>query len=145
VVTCGHPFNESECSFGIVCLLASTPVRLLVPPAFPPQRLFVLQKADGLRGNRFGQNSLDSHAIDPLRSGDDSTQCWKSVLSIAFQFAYEPHSEEAVAAVARQYVRSVVGSVQRVAMALAPTCIKVRQPNTQGGMQRSRASSNICA
>jgi homeobox-leucine zipper protein len=64
-----------------------------------------------------------------LRSGDDSTQCWKSVLSIAFQFAYEPHSEEAVAAVARQYVRSVVGSVQRVAMALAPTCIKMPAPS----------------
>lgn len=85
----------------------------------------MVQKADGLRGGRAGHNSLDAHAIDPVGSGDDATQCWKSVLSIAFQFAYEPHSEEAVAAVARQYVRSVVGSVQRVAMALAPTCIKV--------------------
>lgn len=28
VVTCGHPFNESKCSFGIVCLLASTPACL---------------------------------------------------------------------------------------------------------------------
>ncbi|KAJ4982380.1 hypothetical protein NE237_033217 [Protea cynaroides] len=45
----------------------------------------------------------------------------RSVLTIAFQFTFENHFRENVAAMARQYVRSVVGSVQRVAMAIAPS------------------------
>lgn len=45
----------------------------------------------------------------------------RSVLTIAFQFAYEVHTRETVAAMARQYVRNVVASVQQVAMALAPS------------------------
>ncbi|KAL5977387.1 Homeobox-leucine zipper protein hox32 [Asimina triloba] len=45
----------------------------------------------------------------------------RSVLTIAFQFTYENHLRDNVAAMARQYVRSVVGSVQRVAMAIAPS------------------------
>ncbi|KAK1282811.1 Homeobox-leucine zipper protein HOX32 [Acorus calamus] len=45
----------------------------------------------------------------------------RSVLTIAFQFTYENHLRENVAAMARQYVRSVVGSVQRVAMAISPS------------------------
>ncbi|KAG0447722.1 hypothetical protein HPP92_028192 [Vanilla planifolia] len=44
----------------------------------------------------------------------------RSVLTIAFQFTYESHFRENVAAMARQYVRSVVASVQRVAMAISP-------------------------
>lgn len=45
----------------------------------------------------------------------------RSVLTIAFQFTFENHLRENVAAMARQYVRSVVASVQRVAMAIAPS------------------------
>ncbi|RWW32175.1 hypothetical protein GW17_00003166 [Ensete ventricosum] len=45
----------------------------------------------------------------------------RSVLTIAFQFTYENHLRDSVAAMARQYVRSVVTSVQRVAMAIAPS------------------------
>ena len=45
----------------------------------------------------------------------------RSVLTIAFQFAYEVHTRETCAQMARQYVRTVVASVQRVAMALAPS------------------------
>ncbi|GLJ30389.1 hypothetical protein SUGI_0601250 [Cryptomeria japonica] len=45
----------------------------------------------------------------------------RSVLTIAFQFTYESHLQENVASMARQYVRNVVASVQRVAMALAPS------------------------
>ena len=44
----------------------------------------------------------------------------RSVMTVAFQFTYENHLRENVAAMARQYVRSVVTSVQRVAMAIAP-------------------------
>ncbi|KMZ65808.1 Homeobox-leucine zipper protein HOX32 [Zostera marina] len=45
----------------------------------------------------------------------------RSVLTIAFQFTYESHLFDNVAAMARQYVRGVVASVQRVSMAIAPS------------------------
>ncbi|GMI77443.1 ARABIDOPSIS THALIANA HOMEOBOX PROTEIN 14, PHABULOSA 1D, PHABULOSA [Hibiscus trionum] len=45
----------------------------------------------------------------------------RSVLTIAFQFTFENHLRDEVASMARQYVRGVVGSVQRVAMAIAPS------------------------
>ncbi|KAJ7297112.1 hypothetical protein O6H91_Y079400 [Diphasiastrum complanatum] len=44
----------------------------------------------------------------------------RSVLTMAFQFVFEAHNREEVAASARQYVRNVMVSVQGVAMALAP-------------------------
>jgi len=46
----------------------------------------------------------------------------KSVMTIAFQFAFEIHLQDSVAAMARQYVRSIISSVQRVASALSPSC-----------------------
>ncbi|XP_073314103.1 homeobox-leucine zipper protein ATHB-14-like [Primulina huaijiensis] len=52
---------------------------------------------------------------------DVSGQNLRSVLTIAFQFTFESHYQDSVAAMARQYVRSIVGSVQRVAMAIAPS------------------------
>ncbi|XP_062203020.1 homeobox-leucine zipper protein HOX33-like isoform X2 [Phragmites australis] len=57
-------------------------------------------------------------------SSDASSACnMRSVLTIAFQFSFENHLRESVAAMARQYVRAVMASVQRVAMAIAPSCI----------------------
>ncbi|OVA18075.1 Homeobox domain [Macleaya cordata] len=50
-----------------------------------------------------------------------STSSTRSVLTIAFQFPFEFHLREDVATMARQYVRSVLSSVQRVAMAIAPS------------------------
>lgn len=44
----------------------------------------------------------------------------KSVMTIAFQFAFEMHLQESVAVMARQYVRGIISSVQRVALALSP-------------------------
>ncbi|KAL0290324.1 UNVERIFIED_CONTAM: Homeobox-leucine zipper protein ATHB-14 [Sesamum calycinum] len=52
---------------------------------------------------------------------DTSNQNLRSVLTIAFQFTFENHYQDSVAAMARQYVRSIVASVQRVAMAIAPS------------------------
>jgi homeobox-leucine zipper protein len=60
--------------------------------------------------------------------GDANGYNLRSVLTIAFQFTFENHLRDNVAAMARQYVRSVVGSVQRVAMAIAPS-----RPGTQLG------------
>lgn len=45
----------------------------------------------------------------------------KSVMTIGFQFAFEMHLQDSVAAMARQYVRSIIASVQRVALALSPS------------------------
>ncbi|XP_059657165.1 homeobox-leucine zipper protein ATHB-15 [Cornus florida] len=56
-------------------------------------------------------------------SGDYSSHCGstKSVMTIAFQFAFEIHLQENVASMARQYLRSIISSVQRVALALSPS------------------------
>lgn len=45
----------------------------------------------------------------------------KSIMTIAFQFAFESHMQENVASMARKYVRSFISSVQRVALALSPS------------------------
>ncbi|KAI3974032.1 hypothetical protein MKX01_026429 [Papaver californicum] len=65
-------------------------------------------------------STLEAGAAGSRPSSDESTEL-KSVLTIAFQFTYENHSRDDVIAMARQYVRSIVGSVQRVAMAIAPS------------------------
>ncbi|KAK2375002.1 homeobox-leucine zipper protein ATHB-15 [Trifolium repens] len=47
--------------------------------------------------------------------------CVRSVMTIAFEFAFESHMQENVACMACQYVRSIISSVQRVALALSPS------------------------
>ena len=55
-------------------------------------------------------------------TGDASSSgSTRSVLTIAFQFPYESSLQENVATMARQYVRSVISSVQRVAVAISPS------------------------
>ncbi|XAR59749.1 hypothetical protein NMG60_11015704 [Bertholletia excelsa] len=53
----------------------------------------------------------------------DSSSCYntRSVLTIAFQFPFENGMQDNIAAMARQYVRSVISSVQRVAVAISPS------------------------
>ncbi|XP_020698923.1 homeobox-leucine zipper protein HOX32 [Dendrobium catenatum] len=62
-------------------------------------------------------------ATHPATEGASNMSNLRSVLTIAFQFTYENHFRENMAAMARQYVRSVVASVQRVAMAISPSRI----------------------
>lgn len=57
----------------------------------------------------------------PANESDLNNYNLRSVLTIAFQFTFENHVRDNVAAMARQYVRSVMASVQRVAMAIAPS------------------------
>jgi len=57
----------------------------------------------------------------PAGESDLSNYNLRSVLTIAFQFTFENHLRDNVAVMARQYVRNVVRSVQRVAMAIAPS------------------------
>lgn len=62
---------------------------------------------------------------------DYSANCgsMRSVMTIAFEFAFESHLQENVASMARQYVRSIISSVQRVALALSPNL------SSQGGLR----------
>ncbi|KAJ0785188.1 putative transcription factor & lipid binding HD-SAD family [Helianthus annuus] len=53
----------------------------------------------------------------------------RSVMTIAFEFACESHMQETVAALARQYVRTVISSVQKVASALSSNM------NSNGALQ----------
>ncbi|KAJ9698113.1 hypothetical protein PVL29_007285 [Vitis rotundifolia] len=57
------------------------------------------------------------------QAAGDSSSCYntRSVLTIAFQFPFESNLQDNVATMARQYVRSVISSVQRVAMAISPS------------------------
>ncbi|KAK9690210.1 hypothetical protein RND81_09G112100 [Saponaria officinalis] len=55
----------------------------------------------------------------------------RSVMTIAFQFAFESHLQDNVASMARQYIRSIISSVQRVALALSP------QMGSQSGLRLS--------
>ncbi|CAH2036462.1 unnamed protein product [Thlaspi arvense] len=52
-----------------------------------------------------------------------NTTCARSVMTIAFEFGIESHMQEHVASMARQYVRGIISSVQRVALALSPSHI----------------------
>jgi homeobox-leucine zipper protein len=65
-------------------------------------------------------SSLEVGSAGALRGSSDAANT-RSVLTIAFQFSFENHLRENVAAMARQYVRAVMASVQRVAMAIAPS------------------------
>ncbi|KAF9594836.1 hypothetical protein IFM89_034819 [Coptis chinensis] len=68
-------------------------------------------------------SSLEVGQATNRGAGDASPNAYnsRSVLTIAFQFPFENHLQDSVATMARQYVRSVVSSVQRVAMAIAPS------------------------
>ncbi|OVA00325.1 Homeobox domain [Macleaya cordata] len=91
-------------------------------------------KTDGCTANR----TLDLASTLEVGPGGSRPSCGgtlnsyelRSVLTIAFQFTYENHFRDNVVAMARQYVRSVVGSVQRVAMAIAPS-----QPGSHVGQK----------
>ncbi|KAL9413133.1 hypothetical protein AB3S75_041746 [Citrus x aurantiifolia] len=60
-------------------------------------------------------------ATNPAAGDSSSCHHTRSVLTIAFQFPFESNLQDNVATMARQYVRSVISSVQRVAMAICPS------------------------
>lgn len=80
---------------------------------------------DGLSTNRTLDlaSSLETGSASNRTGGNASPSdgSLRSVLTIAFQFPYENHLQDSIATMARQYVRSVVSSVQRVAMAISPS------------------------
>lgn len=84
--------------------------------------LVYLEMQDGLNSNRTLDltSSLEIGSAANRDGGGTSSVDYslRSVLTIAFQFPYELHLQESVAAMARQYVRNIVSAVQRVAMAI---------------------------
>eukprot|EP00252_Welwitschia_mirabilis_P026260 TRINITY_DN8537_c0_g1_i1.p1 TRINITY_DN8537_c0_g1~~TRINITY_DN8537_c0_g1_i1.p1 ORF type:complete len:234 (-),score=45.37 TRINITY_DN8537_c0_g1_i1:154-855(-) len=99
----------------------------LLPSGF---RVIPLESRSDCTGSGGVNRTLDLASALDVRSngsrvaGDSGVNSnLRSVLTIAFQFTYENHLRENVAAMARQYVRSVAASVQRVAMALSPSRI----------------------
>ncbi|XP_057433102.1 homeobox-leucine zipper protein ATHB-14-like [Lotus japonicus] len=94
---------------------------LLLPSGF---RVIPLDpKTDGSAASRTLDlaSTLEVGSGSTRPAGEADGYNLRSVLTIAFQFTFENHLRDNVAAMARQYVRSVVGSVQRVAMAIAPS------------------------
>ncbi|XP_074276224.1 homeobox-leucine zipper protein REVOLUTA-like isoform X2 [Silene latifolia] len=67
-------------------------------------------------------SSLDVGPSTNQGASNATTSCsTRSVLTIAFQLPFDSNLQESVATMARQYVRSVINSVQRVAMAISPS------------------------
>ncbi|XP_072956884.1 homeobox-leucine zipper protein HOX9-like isoform X1 [Typha angustifolia] len=96
---------------------------LLLPSGFRVIPLDV--KTDALVSSRTLDlaSSLDIGSVrnHSSREASPTVHNLRSVLTIAFQFPYEVHLQDTVAAMARQYVRSIVSAVQRVSMAIAPS------------------------
>ncbi|KAA3489548.1 homeobox-leucine zipper protein REVOLUTA-like [Gossypium australe] len=81
-------------------------------------------KSDSLTTNRTLDltSSLEVGPATNHAAGDTSScRNTRSVLTIAFQFPFESNLRDNVATMARQYVRSVISSVQRVAIAISPS------------------------
>jgi hypothetical protein len=68
-------------------------------------------------------SSLEVGSTTQHISADASQDEWnlRSVLTIAFQFPYEMHLQDSIAIMARQYVRSILSSVQRMSMTISPS------------------------
>ncbi|EOY34371.1 Homeobox-leucine zipper family protein / lipid-binding START domain-containing protein isoform 4 [Theobroma cacao] len=71
----------------------------------------------GMRPTSLEVGTATNHAAGDAPSCQNS----RSVLTIALQFPFDSNLQDNVAAMARQYVRSVIASVQRVAMAISPS------------------------
>lgn len=79
-------------------------------------------KTDNLTSNRTLDLAASLEAGTGTNQSDgDTTLNVRSILTIAFQFPYEVHFQDSVAAMAGQYVRSIVSAVQRVSMAISPS------------------------
>lgn len=105
------------------------------------------------------QDSLTTNRTLDLTSslevGPASTNCVgdvspshgaRSVLTIAFQFPFDANMQDNVATMARQYVRSVISSVQRVAMVISPSGLgpSINPKLSQGSPEALTLANWIC-
>ncbi|KAL5990646.1 Homeobox-leucine zipper protein hox9 [Asimina triloba] len=118
--------GADENAVGAFSELIFAPIDELFPddaPLLPSG--FRVEQQDGLSTHRTLDlaSSLEAGSALNRTSGDTSmnTSNLRSVLTIAFQFPYEVHLQDSVATMARQYLRSVIASVQRVALAISPS------------------------
>ncbi|GER33092.1 homeobox leucine-zipper protein [Striga asiatica] len=65
--------------------------------------------------------TTSNSAKNTAASSSSSSYSPRAILTIVFQFPFESNLQDNVASMARQYVRSVISSVQRVAMAISPS------------------------
>ncbi|CAK9168660.1 unnamed protein product [Ilex paraguariensis] len=78
-------------------------------------------------------------------AGDSSPDDLCSLLIIAFQFPFESHLQENVASMARQYVRNVISSVQKIAAAMTPSGSRSDTPKlTQDSPETVTLANWIC-
>lgn len=95
----------------------------LVPSGF---RVIPLDSKTGdaqdlLTANHRTLDSTSSQYVGSTTSETGSNPSTRCILTIAFQFPFENNLQENVANMACQYLRSVISSVQRVAVALSPS------------------------
>ncbi|KAK6936050.1 Homeobox domain [Dillenia turbinata] len=97
----------------------------LLPSGF---RIIPLESKTGDTQTLATQRTLDltsSLEVGPVTNNStrDSSTSYntRSVLTIAFQLPFENNLQDNVATMARQYIRSVISSVQRVAVAISPS------------------------
>ncbi|KAJ0657305.1 putative transcription factor & lipid binding HD-SAD family [Helianthus debilis subsp. tardiflorus] len=94
----------------------------LIPSGF---RIIPLDPKSGDPKDAIGTTHRTLDLTSSLEVGQSTnhgpSDSMRSVLTIAFQFPFENNLADSVATMARQYVRSVINSVQRVAMAISPS------------------------
>ncbi|KAJ8435642.1 hypothetical protein Cgig2_012303 [Carnegiea gigantea] len=117
-----------ENTVGVCSELVFAPIDELFPDDAPllPSGFRVIpldSKSDSMTSRTLDlTSSLEVGSSANQRTSDvTSLGSRRSVLTIAFQFPFESSLLENVATMARQYVRSVISSVQRVAMAISPS------------------------
>lgn len=88
----------------------------------------------------------DGSASRAARDAPAAADSVRSILLIAFQFPYEEHLQESVAAMARQYVRGIVSSVQRISMAISSSWLGSHPPQklTPGSPEALTLAHWIC-
>ncbi|CAM8889285.1 unnamed protein product [Rhodiola kirilowii] len=123
--------GTDENSTGACAELVFAPINEMFPDDVPllPSGFRIIPldtKSPGTQIQRRGYHTLDltsSLEVGPVTSqvaDDEPAHDTRSVLSIAFQFPFESNFQDSVATMACQYVRSVITSVQRVAMSISP-------------------------
>uniref|UniRef100_A0A7N0ZVN7 Uncharacterized protein n=1 Tax=Kalanchoe fedtschenkoi TaxID=63787 RepID=A0A7N0ZVN7_KALFE len=126
--------GTAENSMGACAELVFAPISEMFPDDVPllPSGFRIIpldSKSADIQDQLKGHRTLDltsSLEVSPVTSqapGGTPAQETRSVLTIAFQFPFESHLQDSIATMARQYVRSVITSVQRVATAITPTGI----------------------
>ncbi|KVI05934.1 Homeodomain-containing protein, partial [Cynara cardunculus var. scolymus] len=97
--------------------LACVPNLYLLPSILllPMMHLFCLRETSSPNRTLDLASALEIGGSGNKVSGDPNTasNTARSVMTIAFEFAFETHMQESVAAMARQYIRTIISSVQR--------------------------------